>query len=66
METQETGTTQTRERRIAYYVTQKPVTFKTKREVEVYLTKEGGLKDDQILVKGSPVEASQEQVFRIS
>jgi len=66
METPATNTPQTRERRIAYYVAQKPVTFKTKREVENYLTKEGGLKDDQILVKGSPVEASKEQVFRIS
>jgi hypothetical protein len=56
---------QKRERRIGYYVAQKPVTFKTKREVEVYLTKEGGLKPDQVLVKGSPVEASQEQVFKI-
>ncbi len=56
---------QKRERRIAYYVAQKPVTFKTKREVELYLTKEGGLKADQVLLKGSPVEASQEQVFKI-
>ncbi len=58
--------TKTRERRISYYVTQKPVTFKTKKEVEDFLNKEGGLKEGQILLKGATVEAQKEQVFKVT
>lgn len=65
MVSQNKEATQKRERRIAYYVAQKPLAFRTKREVEQYLTKEGGLKSEQMLLKGSPVEAQQEQVFKI-
>ena len=56
---------QKRERRLTYYVAQKPVVFKTKKEVENFLTQAGGLKEGEVLVKGVPVEAQKEQVFKI-
>lgn len=56
---------QKREKKTSYYVTQAPINFKTKKEVEEFLNKEGGLKAGQVLVKGSPIDAQKKSMFKI-
>lgn len=65
MENSVAATEGKRTRKTVYYVTQKPVALKTKKEVEAFLTKQGGLRDGELLVKGAPIEAQKEQVFKI-
>lgn len=54
-----------RDRRTSYYIVTKTQEFKTKKQAEEFLTKEGGLKDGQVLVKGATVEAKKESIFKL-
>lgn len=58
--------TQKRERKISYFLIQKPTEFKSKKEIEAHLNKEGGLKEGWVLIKGKAVAAQKTQAFKLS
>ncbi len=54
-----------RERKTFYYLTEQPLEFKTKSDLEKYLTEKGGASEGQVIVKGHRVIATAKQVFKL-